>query len=63
MSSGVTGNRRIPNSNRPSPVVARHKHAAAEGACTRRVSSDCVATKDDIRSGAAILVNSAAVAA
>ena len=37
MSSGIACNRRVPNSNRPRPVVARHKHAA-----TKRTRASCV---------------------
>jgi len=46
MSTGVAGDRRIPNSNRPSPVIARHKHAATERTRASCVTSDSIATKD-----------------
>ena len=62
MPSSIPGDRRVPNRDRPRPVIRRHKHAATKRPCTRRVTGDCVSTQDDVRGRAAVLVDGAAVA-
>ena len=63
MPSGVTGNGGVLDGDGSGPVIRRHEHAATESSSTCRVPGDQISTKNDVRRGAAVLVDGAAVAA